>query len=161
MKKILSYLPLFFLLSCSIKEKQPYTIHYEVIHQSLAACEIEIMYQAPHELEICYTTDSHWVKEVTLPPDTEAILWVRSRTESDAYLDEYLYMEQLDDYQPWIIARIWHEDKYKSSENANFVMLWYNPKNKDQLTDDWAGLKKIRESVPHRTSAPKEEQTDR
>lgn len=141
MKKILSFFISGLLLSCSMKENQPYTVYYEVTRHSFSPYLLQITYQTADEFKTIYTHAPYWVQAATLPPDKEALLWVKNCMATDTYGDDPFCTWLLDDYQPWLTARIWYSDKYVWDEGTQVVITSFSPKNKEELREDFIGLR--------------------
>lgn len=141
MKKILSFFISGLLLSCSMKENQPYTVYYEVTCPSFSPYQLQITYQTAHDFKTVYTHAAHWVQATTLPPDKEALLWVKTCMTTDTYRNDYFCTWPLEDYQPWLTARIWYGDQYVWDEGTQVVTTSFSPKNKDELIEDIIGLR--------------------
>lgn len=141
MNKILSFFISGLLLSCSMKENQPYTVYYEVTRPCFSPYPLQITYQTADEFKTIYTSAVYWVQSVALPPDKEALLWVKTCKQTDACKNDYFCTRALDTYQPWLTARIWYGNQYVSDEDPQVVITSFSPKHKDELTDDFIGLK--------------------
>lgn len=103
---------IFFLLSaCAHKKESPFCVTYKVTRSSINPYEISITYRDAGGLTTTTTTQKSWTKEVCLPPEERAFILATPQGNSEAYLDEIIYADRMDDYKPVFSVQIHHKKK--------------------------------------------------
>lgn len=110
--KIISVCCLLLILgACSHSKECPFCVTYKVTRSSINPYEISITYRDVSGLITTTTTKKNWTKKVCLPPDERAFILATPQGGSEAYLDEMIYADMMDDYTPIFSVQIHHQKK--------------------------------------------------
>lgn len=115
MKKIFKITSVCFLIflsaACSSKKESPFCITYKVTRSSINPYEISITYRDAGGLITTTTTQKSWTKKVCLAADERAFILAMPRENSEAYLDEIIYADMVNDDMPIFSVQIHHPKK--------------------------------------------------
>lgn len=127
MKKAIKITSVCFLIlllnACSRKQESPFCVTYKVTRSSINPYEMSITYRDADGLITTTTTQKSWTKKVCLLPNERAFILASPQENSEAYLDEMIYADMMDDYTPIFSVQIHHKKKSLIQWEKNSAVL--------------------------------------